>query len=66
MAIGFPTPAVQRHLLWDRCTAGFLAAESDKPVTTMGPIHALQCEYQKLGRLTLVSELGPYMSLLTT
>lgn len=27
-------------------------------------IHAIQREYQKLGRLTLASEFGPYLGLL--
>ncbi|AGP52664.1 ATP-binding protein [Streptomyces rapamycinicus] len=45
-------------------TAAYLAAESGGPVTMPGLIHALQREYQKLGRLTLASEFGPYMSLL--
>ncbi|MGW0993287.1 ATP-binding protein [Streptomyces sp. NPDC002523] len=46
-------------------TAAYLAAESGKPVTMSDLIHAVQREYQKLGRLTLASEFGPYMSLLT-
>ncbi|MEU9965900.1 ATP-binding protein [Streptomyces malaysiensis] len=46
-------------------TAAYLAAESGSPVTMPDLIHALQREYQKLGRLTLASEFGPYMSLLT-
>ncbi|WP_086708622.1 hypothetical protein [Streptomyces antimycoticus] len=46
-------------------TAAYLAAESGSPVTMSDLIHALQREYQKLGRLTLASEFGPYMPLLT-
>ncbi|BBJ38572.1 hypothetical protein SSPO_012900 [Streptomyces antimycoticus] len=46
-------------------TAAYLAAESGSPVTMPDLIHALQREYQKLGRLTLASEFGPYMPLLT-
>ncbi|CAM5443563.1 MULTISPECIES: ATP-binding protein [Streptomyces] len=45
-------------------TAAYLAAESGTPVTMADLIHAVQREYQKLGRLTLASEFGPYMSLL--
>ncbi|MCN9241161.1 ATP-binding protein [Streptomyces sp. RY43-2] len=47
-------------------TAAYLAAESGTPVTMADLIHAIQREYQKLGRLTLASEFGPYMSLLAT
>ncbi|MER6529830.1 ATP-binding protein [Streptomyces sp. NPDC001508] len=46
-------------------TAAYLAAESGNPVTMADLIHAIQREYQKLGRLTLTSEFGPYMPLLT-
>ncbi|QXE33810.1 ATP-binding protein [Streptomyces sp. GMY02] len=45
-------------------TAGYLAAESGSPVTMHQLIHAVVREYQKLGRLTLASEFGPYMDLL--
>jgi hypothetical protein len=45
-------------------TAAYLAAESGKPVTMADLIHGVQREYQKLGRLTLASEFGPYLSLL--
>ncbi|MEU5610353.1 ATP-binding protein [Streptomyces sparsogenes] len=45
-------------------TAAYFAAESGHPVTMSDLIHAVQREYQKLGRLTLASEFGPYMSLL--
>ncbi|KUJ64156.1 ATPase [Streptomyces albus subsp. albus] len=45
-------------------TAAYLAAESGAPVTMADLIHAVQREYQKLGRLTLASEFGPYMELL--
>lgn len=46
-------------------TAAYLSAESGRPVTMANLIHAIQREYQKLGRLTLASEFGPYLSLLT-
>ncbi|MFF0223532.1 ATP-binding protein [Streptomyces sp. NPDC004629] len=46
-------------------TAAYLAAESGSPVTMADLIHAVQREYQKLGRLTLASEFGPYLPLLT-
>lgn len=46
-------------------TAAYLAAESGEPVTMTNLIHAIQREYQKLGRLTLASEFGPYLKLLT-
>ncbi|WP_413104807.1 ATP-binding protein [Streptomyces sp. Inha503] len=46
-------------------TAAYLAAESGSPVTMPDLIHAVQREYQKLGRLTLASEFGPYTRLLT-
>lgn len=45
-------------------TAAYLAAESGSPVSMADLIHAVQREYQKLGRLTLASEFGPYMDLL--
>jgi SpoVK/Ycf46/Vps4 family AAA+-type ATPase len=45
-------------------TAAYLAAESGGAVTMPDLIHAVQREYQKLGRLTLASEFGPYLSLL--
>ncbi|KIF77607.1 ATPase, partial [Streptomyces sp. 150FB] len=45
-------------------TAAYLAAESGEPVTMTNLIHAIQREYQKLGRLTLASEFGPYLKLL--
>ncbi|MFH8369471.1 ATP-binding protein [Streptomyces sp. NPDC018031] len=45
-------------------TAAYLAAESGAPVSMADLIHAVQREYQKLGRLTLASEFGPYMELL--
>ncbi|WP_344259831.1 ATP-binding protein [Streptomyces sodiiphilus] len=47
-------------------TAAYLAAESGKPVSMADLIHAIQREYQKLGRLTLDSEFGPYLVLLTS
>ncbi|WP_431046313.1 ATP-binding protein [Streptomyces sp. P1-3] len=46
-------------------TAAYLSAESGAPVAMADLIHAVQREYQKLGRLTLASEFGPYMDLLT-
>ncbi|MFE4828574.1 AAA family ATPase [Streptomyces sp. NPDC056672] len=46
-------------------TAAYLAAESATPVSMPTLIHAIQREYQKLGRLTLASEFGPYVHLLT-
>ncbi|MEU9846868.1 ATP-binding protein [Streptomyces sp. NPDC047985] len=45
-------------------TAAYLAADTGEPVTMPTLIHAIQREYQKLGRLTLASEFGPYMELL--
>ncbi|MGW3950397.1 ATP-binding protein [Streptomyces sp. NPDC004752] len=47
-------------------TAAYLAADSGHPVTMADLIHAVQREYQKLGRLTLASEFGPYTPLLLT
>ncbi|WP_420711788.1 ATP-binding protein [Streptomyces sp. NRRL F-5123] len=47
-------------------TAAYLAAEAATPLTMPMLIHAVQREYQKLGRLTLPSEFGPYAHLLTT
>ncbi|MYZ38929.1 MULTISPECIES: ATP-binding protein [unclassified Streptomyces] len=46
-------------------TAAYLSAESATPVSMPTLIHAIQREYQKLGRLTLASEFGPYLDLLT-
>jgi hypothetical protein len=46
-------------------TAAYLAADSGGPVDMPTLIHAIQREYQKLGRLTLASEFGPYVGLLT-
>ncbi|MFD4997625.1 ATP-binding protein [Streptomyces buecherae] len=45
-------------------TAAYLAAESGGPVRMEDLIHAVQREYQKLGRLTLASEFGEYVGLL--
>ncbi|WP_406014007.1 ATP-binding protein [Streptomyces sp. NBC_00984] len=45
-------------------TSAYLAADTDEPVTMPTLIHAIQREYQKLGRLTLASEFGPYLGLL--
>ncbi|MGA4544033.1 ATP-binding protein [Uniformispora flossi] len=46
-------------------TAAYFAADAGTPVTMPHLIHAIQREYQKLGRLTLPHEFGPYMDLLT-
>ncbi|WP_217196772.1 ATP-binding protein [Streptomyces buecherae] len=45
-------------------TAAYLAAESGGRVRMEDLIHAVQREYQKLGRLTLASEFGEYVGLL--
>ncbi|MEU6920196.1 ATP-binding protein [Streptomyces sp. NPDC046631] len=45
-------------------TSAYLAADTGEPVTMATLIHAIQREYQKLGRLTLASEFGPYLKLL--
>ncbi|MEU3076811.1 ATP-binding protein [Streptomyces laurentii] len=45
-------------------TSAYLAAEAASPLTMPMLIHAVQREYQKLGRLTLASEFGPYARLL--
>ncbi|NEC06476.1 ATP-binding protein, partial [Streptomyces sp. SID7909] len=47
-------------------TAAYLAADTGGEVTMATLIHAVQREYQKLGRLTLASEFGPYLGLLTS
>ncbi|MCC0578461.1 ATP-binding protein [Streptomyces californicus] len=44
-------------------TSAYLAAEAGSAVTMETVIHAIQREYQKLGRLTLASEFGPYLGL---
>ncbi|MFF5877442.1 ATP-binding protein [Streptomyces californicus] len=44
-------------------TSAYLAAEAGSAVTMETVIHAIQREYQKLGRLTLASEFGPYLEL---
>ncbi|MEV6074431.1 ATP-binding protein [Streptomyces sp. NPDC052069] len=44
-------------------TAAYLAADTGESVTMPTLIHAIQREYQKLGRLTLASEFGPYLRL---
>ncbi|MBD3551006.1 ATP-binding protein [Streptomyces sp. SP18CM02] len=44
-------------------TSAYLAAEAGSAVTMETVIHAIQREYQKLGRLTLTSEFGPYLGL---
>ncbi|MCX4552540.1 ATP-binding protein [Streptomyces sp. NBC_01500] len=46
-------------------TAAYLAADTDGPVIMATLIHAIQREYQKLGRLTLASEFGPYLGWVT-
>ncbi|MFD5347422.1 ATP-binding protein, partial [Streptomyces anulatus] len=46
-------------------TAAYLAADTGGAVTMETVIHAIQREYQKLGRLTLASEFGPYLGLVT-
>ena len=45
-------------------TAAYLAAEAGGTVTMADLVHAVQREYQKLGRLTLESEFGRYTALL--
>ncbi|MEV7533396.1 AAA family ATPase [Streptomyces hydrogenans] len=45
-------------------TAAYLAAEAGTCLTMSMLIHAIQREYQKLGRLTLASEFGRYSALL--
>lgn len=45
-------------------TAAYLAADTGGEVTMATLIHAVQREYQKLGRLTLASEFGPYLGLI--
>ncbi|MFI6553793.1 ATP-binding protein [Streptomyces griseus] len=42
-------------------TSAYLAADTGGAVTMETVIHAIQREYQKLGRLTLASEFGPYL-----
>ncbi|WP_037840621.1 ATP-binding protein [Streptomyces sp. NRRL WC-3549] len=44
-------------------TAAYLAADTGGAVTMASLIHAIQREYQKLGRLMLASEFGPYLEL---
>ncbi|MEV8354406.1 ATP-binding protein [Streptomyces niveus] len=44
-------------------TSAYLAADTGTPVTMATLIHSIQREYQKLGRLTLASEFGPYLGL---
>ncbi|MGQ4447686.1 ATP-binding protein [Streptomyces griseus] len=46
-------------------TSAYLAADTGGAVTMETVIHAIQREYQKLGRLTLASEFGPYLGLVT-
>ncbi len=47
-------------------TAAYFAADADGPVHMADLIRATGREYQKLGRLTLEAEFGPYLGLLTT
>jgi SpoVK/Ycf46/Vps4 family AAA+-type ATPase len=44
-------------------TSAYLAAAGDRPVTMADLIAAVAREYQKLGRLCLESEFGPYLDL---
>ncbi|HZM79042.1 MAG TPA: ATP-binding protein [Candidatus Limnocylindrales bacterium] len=44
-------------------TSAYLAAAEDRPVTMADLIAAVAREYQKLGRLCLESEFGPYLDL---
>jgi len=44
-------------------TSAYLAAAEDRPVTMADLIAAVAREYQKLGRLCLESEFGPYLEL---
>ncbi|MDX3500634.1 ATP-binding protein [Streptomyces sp. ATCC51928] len=46
-------------------TSAYLAADTGGAVTMETVIHAIQREYQKLGRLTLASEFGPYLGLVS-
>jgi hypothetical protein len=47
-------------------TAAYFAADGDGPVHMADLIRATGREYQKLGRLTLEAEFGPYLGLLTS
>ena len=47
-------------------TAAYFAADVDGPVHMADLIRATGREYQKLGRLTLEAEFGPYLGLLTS
>ncbi|MBA2382979.1 MAG: ATP-binding protein [Chloroflexi bacterium] len=44
-------------------SAAFLAAEGDRPVSMADLIRGTEREYQKLGRLTVEAEFGPYFTL---
>ncbi len=46
-------------------TGAFLAAEAGRPLTMADLIRGTDREYRKLGRLTLESEFGPYLDLLS-
>ncbi len=53
------------HIRSAAITAGYLAAGADRPVGMAELIGAVGREYRKLGRLTLESEFGPYLTLAT-
>ena len=44
--------------------AAYLAAEAESPVSMAHLIRGVELEYQKLGRLSVASEFGPYFGLL--
>ncbi len=51
------------HIRSAAITAAYLAAEAGRPVGMAELVGAVGREYRKLGRLTLESEFGPYLSL---
>ncbi|MCW2642541.1 MAG: ATPase, partial [Dactylosporangium sp.] len=51
------------HIRSAAITAAYLAAEAGHPVGMAELVGAVGREYRKLGRLTLASEFGPYLSL---
>ncbi len=51
------------HIRSAAITAAYLAAEADRPVGMAELVGAVGREYRKLGRLTLESEFGEYLSL---
>jgi SpoVK/Ycf46/Vps4 family AAA+-type ATPase len=51
------------HIRSAAITAAYLAAEAGHPVGMAELVGAVGREYRKLGRLTLESEFGPYLSL---